>query len=112
MHFEIVGKDAERTQSYYSELFGCEIERLPLAPSALSRRSSRTTRGITLVPHAQRSRPDLCQAAAGDFAGRVAPTSFSFWRSGEIRTTLCARPTFSIAQITIAEMSTSKRPSP
>src|SRR3990170_2929517 len=26
VHFEIVGKDAERLQSYYSELFGWEID--------------------------------------------------------------------------------------
>ncbi len=29
VHFEILGKDAERTQSYYSELFGWKIEPLP-----------------------------------------------------------------------------------
>lgn len=29
VHFEILGKDAERTQSYYSELFGWKIESLP-----------------------------------------------------------------------------------
>ena len=28
VHFEILGKDADRTQSYYSELFGWEIEAL------------------------------------------------------------------------------------
>ena len=26
VHFEIVGKDGEKLQSYYSELFGCEID--------------------------------------------------------------------------------------
>ncbi len=29
VHFEVLGKDAEKTQSYYSELFGWEIEALP-----------------------------------------------------------------------------------
>ncbi len=29
IHFEILGKDADKTQSYYSELFGWEIEALP-----------------------------------------------------------------------------------
>ena len=29
IHFEILGKDAGRTQSYYSELFGWRIEPLP-----------------------------------------------------------------------------------
>ncbi|MDQ3934090.1 MAG: VOC family protein [Actinomycetota bacterium] len=29
IHFEILGKDAERTQGYYSELFGWRIEPLP-----------------------------------------------------------------------------------
>jgi uncharacterized protein len=29
VHFEILGKDADRTQSYYSELFGWKIEPLP-----------------------------------------------------------------------------------
>ncbi len=29
VHFEILGKDAKRTQSYYSELFGWQIEPLP-----------------------------------------------------------------------------------
>ena len=29
VHFEILGKDAEKTQSYYSELFGWNIEALP-----------------------------------------------------------------------------------
>lgn len=28
VHFEILGKDADKTQSYYSELFGWEIEAL------------------------------------------------------------------------------------
>jgi hypothetical protein len=26
VHFEVIGKDAERLQSYYSELFGWEID--------------------------------------------------------------------------------------
>jgi uncharacterized protein len=29
VHFEILGKDADKTQSYYSELFGWKIEPLP-----------------------------------------------------------------------------------
>jgi predicted enzyme related to lactoylglutathione lyase len=29
VHFEILGTDADRTQSYYSELFGWKIEPLP-----------------------------------------------------------------------------------
>ena len=29
VHFEILGKDAQKTQGYYSELFGWEIEALP-----------------------------------------------------------------------------------
>ncbi len=29
VHFEVLGKDAEKTQSYYSELFGWEIKPLP-----------------------------------------------------------------------------------
>ena len=29
VHFEILGKDAEKTQSYYSELFGWKVEPLP-----------------------------------------------------------------------------------
>ncbi len=29
IHFEILGKDAARTQQYYSELFGWEIQPLP-----------------------------------------------------------------------------------
>jgi predicted enzyme related to lactoylglutathione lyase len=29
VHFEILGKDAEKTQSYYSELFGWRVEALP-----------------------------------------------------------------------------------
>jgi predicted enzyme related to lactoylglutathione lyase len=29
VHFEILGKDADRTRSYYSELFGWKIEPLP-----------------------------------------------------------------------------------
>ena len=29
VHFEVIGKDAERTQRYYSELFGWEIQGLP-----------------------------------------------------------------------------------
>ncbi len=29
VHFEILGKDSVRTQTYYSELFGWEIEPLP-----------------------------------------------------------------------------------
>ena len=29
VHFEILGKDADKTQSYYSELFGWNIEPLP-----------------------------------------------------------------------------------
>ena len=29
VHFEILGRDAERTQGYYAELFGWEIEALP-----------------------------------------------------------------------------------
>ena len=29
IHFEILGNDADRTQSYYSELFGWNIEPLP-----------------------------------------------------------------------------------
>ena len=29
IHFEILGKDAPRTQSYYSDLFGWKIEQLP-----------------------------------------------------------------------------------
>ena len=29
VHFEILGKDADRTQSYYSELFGWNVEPLP-----------------------------------------------------------------------------------
>ena len=29
VHFEVLGKDADRTQSYYSQLFGWEIEALP-----------------------------------------------------------------------------------
>jgi uncharacterized protein len=29
VHFEILGKDADKTQKYYSELFGWEIEALP-----------------------------------------------------------------------------------
>ena len=29
VHFEVLGKDADKTQSYYSELFGWEIEPLP-----------------------------------------------------------------------------------
>ena len=29
IHFEILGKDADRTQSYYSELFGWKVEPLP-----------------------------------------------------------------------------------
>ncbi len=29
VHFEILGKDADKTQSYYSELFGWKIESLP-----------------------------------------------------------------------------------
>ena len=29
VHFEILGKDADKTQSYYSELFGWKIEALP-----------------------------------------------------------------------------------
>lgn len=28
VHFEVIGKDAERTQRYYAELFGWEIEAL------------------------------------------------------------------------------------
>ncbi len=28
VHFEVLGKDAEKTQSYYAELFGWEIEAL------------------------------------------------------------------------------------
>ncbi len=29
VHFEILGKDADKTQSYYSELFGWNVEPLP-----------------------------------------------------------------------------------
>ena len=29
IHFEILGKDADRTQGYYSELFGWKVEPLP-----------------------------------------------------------------------------------
>ena len=29
VHFEVLGKDAEKTQSYYSELFGWDIQALP-----------------------------------------------------------------------------------
>jgi len=29
IHFEVLGKDAEKTQSYYSQLIGWEIEALP-----------------------------------------------------------------------------------
>ena len=29
IHFEILGKDAHKTQSYYAELFGWQIEPLP-----------------------------------------------------------------------------------
>ena len=29
IHFEVLGKDADRTQRYYSELFGWDIEPLP-----------------------------------------------------------------------------------
>jgi predicted enzyme related to lactoylglutathione lyase len=29
VHFEILGKDADRTQSYYADLFGWKIEPLP-----------------------------------------------------------------------------------
>ena len=29
VHFEILGKDADKTQRYYSDLFGWEIEPLP-----------------------------------------------------------------------------------
>ena len=29
VHFEVLGKDADETQRYYSELFGWEIEPLP-----------------------------------------------------------------------------------
>ena len=29
VHFEILGKDADKTQSYYSELFGWKVEPLP-----------------------------------------------------------------------------------
>ncbi len=29
IHFEILGKDADRTQRYYSELFGWDIQPLP-----------------------------------------------------------------------------------
>jgi hypothetical protein len=29
VHFEVLGRDAEKTQSYYSQLFGWEIEPLP-----------------------------------------------------------------------------------
>ena len=29
VHFEILGKDADKTQSYYSELFGWDIQPLP-----------------------------------------------------------------------------------
>jgi predicted enzyme related to lactoylglutathione lyase len=29
VHFQILGRDAEKTQSYYSELFGWRIEPLP-----------------------------------------------------------------------------------
>ena len=29
VHFEVLGKDADKTQSYYSELFGWQIEPLP-----------------------------------------------------------------------------------
>ena len=33
VHFEIVGKDAEKMQSYYSELFGWEIENFGSGPT-------------------------------------------------------------------------------
>jgi predicted enzyme related to lactoylglutathione lyase len=29
VHFEILGQEADKTQSYYSELFGWEVEALP-----------------------------------------------------------------------------------
>ncbi len=29
VHFEILGKDADKTQSYYSQLFGWDVEPLP-----------------------------------------------------------------------------------
>lgn len=29
VHFEILGKDADKTQSYYAELFGWKVEPLP-----------------------------------------------------------------------------------
>jgi predicted enzyme related to lactoylglutathione lyase len=29
VHFEIIGKDADKTQRYYSELFGWDVEALP-----------------------------------------------------------------------------------
>ena len=51
------------------------------------------------------------QAAALSAAG-VAPASLACWRSGVIRTTFLAMPTFSIAQMSIAEMSTSNLPRP
>jgi hypothetical protein len=51
------------------------------------------------------------QAAAAVFADFPA-ASFSRWRSGVMRTTLRAMPTFSSDQMSIADRSTSKRPRP
>ncbi len=69
------------------------------------RRAGSAAGALTRRPLLRRRAP--AQAAAACLAGRAAPASFSCWRSGEIRTTLCARPIFSSDQMTIAEMSTS-----
>ena len=46
VHFEIVGKDADKLQSYYSELFGWEIDsNNPMRYGRSSVRGTRTPTG-------------------------------------------------------------------
>ena len=47
VHFEIIGKDAERLQSYYSELFGWEIDAdNPVNYGTVSREQNTNSDGI------------------------------------------------------------------
>ena len=50
VHFEVIGKDADRTQSYYSELFGWEIQSLgfenPTQYGLVDREANSTPGGI------------------------------------------------------------------
>jgi predicted enzyme related to lactoylglutathione lyase len=53
VHFEIIGKDADKTQSYYAELFGWEIEGLgfenPTQYGLVQREGNTNSEGIGIA---------------------------------------------------------------